>query len=325
MESLTPHILVVDDSPSFQKMICSLLVNKGYQVTCAASGEEAIKLFQAEEFHMVLTDIMLPGMSGLNMLKLAKEIKPEIDVVIVSSNASSFTAIKALRLGAYDYIVKPIDDEAILYNVVARTMEKQLLTIENRRLIGDLSEKNHALEETLQMMKTLNILCATIASTTDIGDILRKLVESAVAQLRAEKGYLLLLDKTGMKFSMKVCVGIDHTLAKCFSMQKEQGISGLVAASNKPLCIESDIPEALTLRLLEEDTSGDLFSTPGILSVPLLVRGRVVGVVNISGRTDGKMFTEAEVEFITTLASYAAIALDNAGTFYRLRKTGQEQ
>ncbi|WP_243688216.1 response regulator [Geotalea toluenoxydans] len=108
MASFSPHILVVDDSPSFQKMVCGLLLKKGYRVTCASSGEEAVRLFRAEEFNMVLTDIMLPGMSGLNMLKLAKEMKPETDVVIISSNASSFTAIKALRLGAYDYIVKPL-------------------------------------------------------------------------------------------------------------------------------------------------------------------------------------------------------------------------
>ncbi|WP_243370642.1 response regulator [Geotalea sp. SG265] len=322
MTNSSPHILVVDDSPSFQKMICSLLLKKGYRVTCASSGEEAIRLFQAEEFTMVLTDIILPGMSGLNMLKLAKEMKPETDVVIISSNASSFTAIKALRLGAYDYIVKPLDDEAILYNVVARTLEKQSLTIENRRLIRDLSEKNLALEETLQMMRALNSACAALASITDIGTILRKLVENAVAQLKAEKGYLLLLDRTGARFSMKVCVGIDHVFAKTFSMHKDQGISGLVAANNKPLSIESDIPASLTVRLLEEDTSGDLFSTPGILSVPLQIKDRVVGVVNISGRPGGTMFSEIEVDFVTTLATYAAIALDNAGTCYRLRKNG---
>lgn len=322
MENMSPHILVVDDSPSFQKMLSGRLVKKGYRVSCASSGEEAIKIFQAEDFNMVLTDIILPGMSGLNMLKLVKEIKPEMDVVIISSNASSFTAIKALRLGAYDYIVKPIDDEAILYNVVARTLEKQALTAENRRLINDLSVKNRALQETLDMMKTLNDVCAIIASTTDIGDILRKLVESAVEQLRAKKGYLLLLDKGGSNFSMKVCVGIDHHLAKAFTLKHDQGISGLVAANNKPLCIESDIPAHLTLRLLEEDVCGDLFSTPGILSVPLLVKDRVVGVVNISGRSGGKMFTDTEVEFITTLANFAAIAIDNAGTFYRLKKKG---
>ena len=322
MNNISPHILVVDDSPSFQKMLSNLLLKKGYRVSCAASGEEAIKTFQTDEFNLVLTDIILPGMSGLNMLRLVKEMKPDTDVVIITSNASSFTAIKALRLGAYDYIVKPIDDEAILFNVVARTLEKQALTRENRRLISDLSDKNLALQETLDMMQTLNSVCAIIASTLDIGDILRKLVESAVEQLKAKKGYLLLLDKGGTNFSMKVCVGIDHHLAKTFSLRHDQGISGLVASENRPLRMEADIPEALTLRLLEEDICGDLFSTPGILSVPLLVKERVVGVVNISGRSDGKMFTDTEIDFITTLASYAAIALDNAGIFYRLKKNG---
>jgi CheY-like chemotaxis protein len=320
----SPNILVVDDSPSFQKMLAGLLIKKGCRVRCASSGEDAMKLFQTEEFNMILTDIILPGMSGLNMLKLVKQLNPEIDVVIISGNASSFTAIKALRLGAYDYIVKPIDDEAILLNVVERTMEKQMLSAENRRLINDLSEKNRAVQETLDMMKTLSSVCAIIASTLDIGDILRNLIESAVEQLKAKKGYLLLLDRGGTNFSMKVSVGIDHHLAKTFALRHDQGISGLVAANNQPLRIETDIPASLTLRLLEEDVCGELFSTPGILSVPLIVKGRVVGVVNISGRSGGKMFTESEVEFLTTLATYAAIALDNAGSFYRLKKTATD-
>ncbi len=320
METLSAHILVVDDSPSFQGTLKDLLTKKGYQVTCASSGEEAVKIFRSTNFNLVLTDIILPVMSGLNLLKLIKESKPDIDVVIVSGNASGFTAIKALRLGAYDYIVKPIDDDVILYNVVERSLERQTLTQQNRRLIDDLSEKNRALEEAITMMKTVNMACALIASSLDIGDILRILVESAVDQLKANKGYLLLLDKSGGTFSMKVCVGIDHNLAKSFTMRHDQGISGLVATSNKPLRFDMDVPATLTHRILEEDTSGDLFTTPGMLSVPLRLKDKVVGVVNISGRDSGKSFTNAEVEFLTTLANHAAIALDNAGAFYKLKK-----
>ncbi len=314
------HILVVDDSVAFQKNIAAMLLQRGYRVTCASSGEDALKIFAADNFNLVLSDIILPGMSGLNLLKLVKEMRPHTDVVIITGNASSFTAIKALRLGAYDYIVKPIDDEAILYNVVERTLEKQSLIMENRRLISDLSDKNRALESTLNMMKTLNRICAMIASTLDIGDILRKLVESTVEQLKATKGYLLIIDRGSKSFTMKVCVGIDRHVAKTFNLGEDRGISGLVATTNKPLRIEANIPAALTQRILEEDVSGELFSTPGILSVPLKVKDRVVGVVNISGRADGKVFTDAEVEFICTIANHAAIALDNAGTLYKLKK-----
>jgi CheY-like chemotaxis protein len=314
------QILVVDDSVSVQNLLASLLREKGYGVTCASSGEEGLKKFHDGLFDLVLSDIILPGMSGLHLLKVLKENRPEVEVVMITSTASSFTAIKALRLGAYDYIVKPVDDHELLYNVVGRTLEKQHLANENRRLISDLSEKNRALQETLDMMKTLNRLCAVIASTLDIGEILRMLVDSAVERLDATKGYLLLLDKTGKTFSMKVSVGIDHQLFSSFTMRHDQGISGLTATENRVITIGTDVPDDLARRLYEEDSNGVLFTTPGIISVPLKLKDKVVGVVNISGRASGKPFTETETEFLTTLAGHAAIALINAGNFYRLKK-----
>jgi len=316
------HILVVDDSPTSQTLLAELLEQQGFKVTCSPSGEDALRKLRENSINLVLTDIIMPGMSGLNLLKNIKETQPDIDVVIITSNASSYTAIKALRLGAYDFIVKPIDDEAILYNVVKRALEKQTLTWENRKLIADLSAKNNELEETLDMLKTVNRVCAVISSSLEIGEILRMLVESAVEQLRAKKGYLLLLDKSGKEFSMKICVGIDHNLAKKFRMNCDQGISGLVASENRSLRLGTDMPLAITAKMLEEDFSGELFTTPGILSVPLTIRDRVAGVVNISGRTDGTPFNDAEVQFMTTLAHHAAIALNNAGAFYKLKKNG---
>ena len=268
----------------------------------------------------MISDIILPGMSGLNLLKLVKEKSPDTEVIIITGNASSFTAIKALRLGAYDYIVKPIDDNAILFNVVERTLEKQALSLENRHLIDKLSEQNHRLEETLSLLKIANEVSTLIASSLDIGEILRLLVEHAVDSLNAEKGYLVLIDRTSDRFSMKVSVGIDHALAKQFSMDSSQGISGMVAKNGDALKLGTDIPLDLTQRMLEEDESGELFSSPGILSVPLRLKDKVVGVVNVSGRNNGMSFTEAETEFLCALANHAAIALNNAGAFYRLRR-----
>jgi ActR/RegA family two-component response regulator len=313
------HILIVDDSQHFPQHIAGLLEQKGYRTTVVPTGEEALKVFRSTEVNLVISELLLPAMSGLNLLKLIKESQPELDVIIVTGTASDVTVIKALRLGAFDYIVKPLDDEFILYRVVEHSLDRQALNRENRRLLNDLAEKNQALQEALTMMKTMNMSCALIASSLEIGEILRMLVESAVEQMKAQKGYLLLLDRTGKAFSMKVCVGINREFAHTFSLPYEQGISGLVAASNRPLRLENDIPITLTQRLIEEDATGDLFSSPGMLSVPLRIKDRVVGVVNVSGRTNGKTFTDADVEFLTTLANHAAIALDHAGEFYRLK------
>ena len=321
MEAIAPHILVVDDSLSMQHLLAALLEKKGYRVSCFLSGEEALKRFHAEEFDLVLTDINLPGMSGLNLLKLIKQAKPDIEVIVITSNASSFTAIQALRFGAYDYIVKPIDDHELLYNVVGRTLEKYHLSTQNRTLIKDLSEKNRALQEALDRMTTVNKVCAAIASTLDVGEILRILVESAVEQLGATKGYLLLLDKSGTSFSMKVSVGIDQKLANSFSLAHDKGISGMVVTKKQVIRIGATFPEPVALRIFEEDVTGDLFATPGILAAPLQLNNKVVGVVSISGRINGNPFSDADDEFLTTLAAHAAIALINAGYFYRLKKS----
>lgn len=314
------HILVVDDSPSILKMFTDLLVKNGNVVTPCETGEDAIKHFLREDFDLVLTDIMLPGMSGLNLLKLMKESKPFVDVIVISGNTSSFTTIKALRYGAYDYLVKPIDDEAILYNVVSRTLEKKGLQHQNERLVAELSAKNKELQDTLDMLKTANQLCSMISSTLDIGDILRILVEKAVEHLNAHKGYLLLLDKSGTKFSMKFSVGINHVTAKQFKLSTDQGISGLVASKNKPLRLDMSDSPNYSRYIGEEDLNGDLFTIPGILSFPLRVKDKVVGVVNICGRKDGKPFTDIEFEFIAILANHAAIALDTAGKVYLMKK-----
>ncbi|HML79558.1 response regulator [Geobacter sulfurreducens] len=314
------RVLVVDESAPSRAFIASTLEKGGYIVTSVASGEEAVHEVNAAPFDILVTDINLPGMSGLNLLKLLKDSFPDLEVVIVTSNASSFTAIKALRLGAYDFIIKPVDDPAILTNIVGRAVEKQALTRENRRLMDDMKLKNRELHDALHLMKSANRLCTAISASLDAGEILKRLVEGAVEEVAAKKGYLLLLDRDGSYFSMKVSVGVSRTLAKGFRLRHDQGIAGLVVANNKPLRIDEEVPPPLTHRMLEEDPNGELFTTPGIITVPLQFKGRVAGVVTLSGRADGRSFTAAEIEFLTTLANHSAIALDTAGAFYKLKK-----
>jgi CheY-like chemotaxis protein len=313
-------ILIVDTSTISCDALTPLLREKGYGVCTAASAEEALALFGQERFNVVLTDIMMPGSSGFILLKEIKEKYPETEVIIISADASSFIIMKALRLGAFDFIVKPLDEEAIPFSVVERAMEKQRLTQENLRLIEDLSDKNQQLQNTLAMMQSVNRACAVIASSLDIIDILKHLVEIAVEQLSAQKGYLLLLNKSGREFSLKVSLGIDHNVAREFRLPSERGLSGFVARKRIPLHVDQKIPPELARLILEEDSSGKILSSPGILAAPLCINSKVVGVVNISGRSNGRPFGKVETEFMTTLANHAAIALSNAGNYYRLKK-----
>ena len=114
------RILVVDDEESLRTLLSSLLTDEGYQVTSVASAEEALELFEPNPYPVVLADIRLEGMSGVDLLKKIKKSNEDTQVLLITSHASLSTAIPALRAGAYDYIIKPFDPAEVVARVRVR-------------------------------------------------------------------------------------------------------------------------------------------------------------------------------------------------------------
>ncbi len=119
-------ILVVDDEEVIRSFMLDVLVDEGYQVTAAASGDQAVRLFQGNSYHLIITDIKMPGMDGLQVLREAKTINPKQDVIVMTGYASTETAVESMKLGAADYITKPFNLDQIKI-VVAKTLERSRL------------------------------------------------------------------------------------------------------------------------------------------------------------------------------------------------------
>lgn len=111
------HILVVDDEGAIRYSVSKTLQRVGYRVSEAASGEEALELIRNQEFDVVLTDIMMPGINGVELLRHIKEALPDASVILMTGYASLGTAIEALRLGAHDYLIKPSSSHDIKLSV----------------------------------------------------------------------------------------------------------------------------------------------------------------------------------------------------------------
>ncbi len=141
------RILVVDDEMSLRDLLSEVLSDDGYDVTTAATAEDALQLFAAAPFPLVITDIRMPGMSGIDLLTKVKAQNEETQVVIITSHASLDTAVTALREGAYDYLIKPFEDLDVISAVVNRALEKIRLVHENRELVKKLQASNQELEE----------------------------------------------------------------------------------------------------------------------------------------------------------------------------------
>jgi DNA-binding NtrC family response regulator len=101
-------ILIVDDEPIVRESIRDWLQEAGYPVATAESGEEALKMMETQDFSVLVLDVRLPGKTGINILKEIKTLKPDIKSIIITAYPSTELAVEAMKLGAVDYLIKPI-------------------------------------------------------------------------------------------------------------------------------------------------------------------------------------------------------------------------
>ena len=135
------RILIVDDEQSMRQMVAIALRQEGYDVVIAEDGEVASRELQANKVDVVVSDIKMPGLNGIDLLRFARENSPATEVILMTAYTSTESAIEALRLGAYDYISKPfeIDD---LKATVGRALERAELRSQNKSLRRQLSTRH---------------------------------------------------------------------------------------------------------------------------------------------------------------------------------------
>ncbi|MEW6681711.1 MAG: sigma-54 dependent transcriptional regulator [Nitrospirota bacterium] len=136
-----PRILVVDDEPNIRSAIATILDRSGYAVESAADPGEADRLLGHSDCHVILLDLRMPGANGLECLHRWKSERPDTEIIVVTAFGSVATAVEAMRLGAYDYLQKPIDRERLPI-VVKKAVERHLLSAENKALKERLARRN---------------------------------------------------------------------------------------------------------------------------------------------------------------------------------------
>ena len=151
------RILVADDDESLRSVLKQVLSMDGYEVNLTSSGEEALAAFKKEPCSLLITDIRMGKMSGITLLQEVKRLRPDTQVIIITSNATLDTAITAIQAGAYDYLTKPFDDIALISSVARRAVEKIRLIEENKSLLEKLKRKNEELEFVNLTLKELTI------------------------------------------------------------------------------------------------------------------------------------------------------------------------
>jgi len=147
-----PSILIIDDEKSIRKTITEILTYEGYKIDEAADGEEGLKKFREKNFDLVICDIKMPKLDGIEFLEKAKEINDEVPIIIISGHGNIETAVEAVKKGAYDYISKPPDLNRMLITL-RNAMDKTSLVAETKVLKRKVSKVEEIVGESPSIKK----------------------------------------------------------------------------------------------------------------------------------------------------------------------------
>ncbi len=199
MDTTTPHgahILLVEDDPDGRKSVTEALEYGGWTVTAAPDGRTAAARLREEDFQVVLTDLVLPDMNGLEVLEVARQLQPHVPVVIMTAYGSVETAIRALKSGAYDYLVKPLDLEE-LQSRIERAIETYALrhevgalkeVLEDRFSLKQMVAESSAMKEVIRQIKSVAPTNATVLILGESGTGKELVARAMHGQSRRAKG-----------------------------------------------------------------------------------------------------------------------------------------
>jgi DNA-binding NtrC family response regulator len=132
-EELKAKVLLVDDEEDFLKTLAERLETRGLKVTTATSGEDALASVEGQEFDLIVLDLAMPGLDGLETLKRIKVRQPEAEIIMLSGQGSIKTSIEAMKLGAEDFLQKPVDISELL-DKISEAKDKRMLVLQSKSI-----------------------------------------------------------------------------------------------------------------------------------------------------------------------------------------------
>ena len=302
------RILITDDETSILQFCRKILVEKGYEVETASSASHALKACGEAAFDVLLTDIIMPEMDGLQLIKRMRLHHPDIAAIVMTGQGIMNTALEASKLGVMGFIAKPFTPD-ILLTSVQTVLEKRQVIREGTRC---------------QLLLPLFEITKTLMSEVDLNRLLNLIVSYAVEETKAEEGSLLILDSAGQ---LRSCVVTEFVPTRTGILSSGVGerIARWTMEYRQPILLRRNVPSNNQGRS-EKDFLGvfednDLLS---ILSVPLIKKNRIIGILNLSKLTDPTPFTEADRDLIAVLCGQAAVAVENARLFRELRQRTED-
>ncbi|MBU1870041.1 MAG: response regulator [Candidatus Omnitrophica bacterium] len=289
------RVLVVDDEKDVVDALERGLSRRGYEVEVAFTGTEAVLKVRKSKFDVILLDVVLPDLNGVEVLEQVKKIDPEIEAIMITGHASIETAINSMKKGAYDYVEKPVFIDKIVA-VIEKAGEK------------------HRLAETVALYE----IGKAIFSTVKMDDLLKIIIDLGMRVLRADDASLMLFDESG-KLYIAIASGLNEEIRKETKLDLGERISGWVAKNKEGVILINGLKN--DPRFSDFAIRADIKSA---MVIPLLKNDRVLGVLSVNRLNIEENFTNADMYKLNIYASLVSFALDNAALYKNVLKTQVE-
>ena len=302
-------ILTIDDEEIIRFSFKNYLEDFGYKVLCAPDGQKGLDIYIKEKPDLVLVDLRMPVMDGLEVLAAFKKLSSDIPVIVVSGTGVISDAIEALRLGAWDYLLKPIEDMSALLHIIEKSLERAKLIQDNRNYqqnleikvkerTEELSKKNIELKQINRRLRDIVDTTKKISLCKDFYQFGKKLLEEFGHHMLADGGSIYNIEKNGLKLMHSLDPG--HAVDFIPFPLKKDSILQKVILEKEPLLIKN-VDEISSL----QKSGWENYKNTTILAFPLTGENRnISGVITLHSKKEPP-FIEQDKEIGSLLASYS--------------------
>ena len=288
------RILVVDDYPPTREMIRDALDQSGYrEVGVAENGREALDRFGQDRFDLVISDVMMPVMGGMELLNRLREINPDTSVIMITAQPALELTVSAMKKGAVDFLKKPFDIDDLLFKVHVCLNEKAICKeIRPAAGIAEIQIKNKTQE--------LSLRGHIYDSFEDIEDdhehIFKKIVDLSLNVVDGKECSLLLYDEDEGAFHPRIIRSGNQERYERVTIPALKQIFDEVAAKKEALMVHSsEHPEI----------------APSLICAPLMIRSNIFGILCIRKKTNRELFTTKDLQYVVSLTKRASLNLEN--------------
>src|SRR6266852_3813139 len=298
MDGSIGKILIVDDEVELKNILVEALVSQGYEAAGFTDGQKALGALRVQAFDVLLTDLMMPVIDGIALIREAMQIDPNMICIMMTGQGTIQTAVDAMKVGAFDYVLKPFRLQTML-PVLTRAMNTRHLRLENVQL---------------REAVAIHELSETIAFTLDPQTVLSKLADGALAQSEADEVSILLPTSDGSELYVAAVRGEKRERLLGERVPLQQSISSWVARERTPLILNGEIHDERFVALWPR---AEIRSA---VSVPMQVANKLVGIINLNLTGRSRPFTLGQMKALTILAGTAAAALESVSLYTQVQR-----